>query len=71
MNAAVWIIGAAGLAVLAYEKGWGALVGVCPSGTVLVQDMFPSCDSVTSTAGALQVQALAQQSACLARWRHR
>jgi hypothetical protein len=39
----VWIaLGGAAL-YYAYTRGWGAMVGLCPSGSTLGQDMLPVC----------------------------
>jgi hypothetical protein len=45
-----WIAGIAILAFVAYKKGLGAWVGVCPSGYTAGSDMFPTCfnDLVTA-----------------------
>jgi hypothetical protein len=35
----------------AYQKGFGAWVGVCPSGYQVVSDMFPTCRNSMVLAG--------------------
>jgi hypothetical protein len=42
----------AGGLFFAYKKGLGALVGVCPAGYQVVQDMFPTCRNSMYLAGA-------------------
>lgn len=39
----------------AYQKGFGAWVGVCPSGYQVVQDVFPMCRNSMVLAGDVLV----------------
>lgn len=48
MNEEMLILLAVG-AFLAYESGLLAILGICPSGTSLNQNMFPSCQPATTT----------------------
>lgn len=47
----IWgLVGAVGY--WAYRNGFGALVGVCPPGYSVAQDLFPTCRNNFYTAGA-------------------
>lgn len=47
-----WILGGLG-AFWLYQNGYGALVGTCPPGYQVQQDMFPSCVNSMFVAGEL------------------
>lgn len=48
----LWIIGIGAALYFAYQKGFGALVGLCPPGYTLgAGDVFPACRNNLSLAG--------------------
>jgi hypothetical protein len=42
-NSWLWLAIAGVGAYVLYQKGWLSLIGMCPAGTYLVQDMLPAC----------------------------
>ncbi len=54
MKDGVWMAIAAGAIYWAYKNGLGAMVGICPAGYQVAQDMLPTCKSSVYLAGAGQ-----------------